>query len=120
MRLAHEQGLLTQRSLNHFQKWALLYWVWMEQRNRGEEMRAQLEHQTFNLNPERWALLYRDQMLGEMGIADENGELQLGADDLDDLDRYMDEQEARFQKVLNGKHTMSANQVEPLSWGPWS
>jgi hypothetical protein len=89
----------------------------MDRRDRGEEVQAQLEQQCFNLAPERWAIIYREKMLGELG----EGEIPIGADDLDELDKFMEDQEARFQQALNARHTASLNnQVEALSWGPWS
>lgn len=52
--------MLSQRSLNLVQSWALYYWVLMTRRTEIEDKLAELEHQTFNLFPERYDQLYRD------------------------------------------------------------
>lgn len=62
--MAHAQGLLTRPSLNQVQTWALQYWIYMERRGQLDDKQAELELQTWNLFPERWGQLYRDQMLG--------------------------------------------------------
>lgn len=86
-----------------------------------EDVNAELEHQCFNLAPERWGLIYRDQLLGMAGQPNGEGEIPIGVDELDELDRYMDQEEDRFQRIINGRHTVSgSDQIEPLSWGAWS
>lgn len=98
VRLAHEQGLLTGRNLSYFQRWALLYWLYMDRRIKLKDKRSELIQQTFNLFPERWDVLYRDEVLKELGVpvpgeVDE-GEI-LGEDDIDVLNQFMEQMEQR-------------------------
>ena len=97
MRLAHEQGLLTGKNLSYFQRWALLYWIAMERRVMLKDKRSELIQQTFNLFPERWEVLYRDEVLRELGISvpGEEEEEVLGEDDIDMLNRFMEGMEQR-------------------------
>lgn len=131
IRLAYERGLLTQKSLNFFQQWALLYHMYLQRRIEMEDIDAQMERQTLNLNPEQWVRLYRDRVMRQLGVATEADEIPVTADDLDDLDAFMAQQEADFAAALDGKHTTSAapmgndlrsilGQAEPLSWGAWT
>ena len=106
MRLAYEQGLLRGRGLNFFQKWALLYWVYMDRRNQMEDRDAEMERQTFNLNPDRWVDLYRDQILGKLGLPNEEGEVPV-------MERL--ERDNRFQ--MSGADTPNDFRGD---WGKWS
>ena len=117
MRLAYEQGLLQQRSLNFFQHWALVYWAYLSRRIQIEDKNAELEQQTFNLAPERWMELYRDQLLTSLGIANEEGEIPLTEDDLDELDRFMAQLESKNRFSMNGSQTPSDFRSE---WGNWT
>jgi hypothetical protein len=128
IRLAYERGFLTQKSLNPVQEWALVYWVYMTDRMKMEENDAFLERQTLNLNYEAWTRLYRDRIMRQLGV-DESGEpeIEVTPDDLDELDRFMAQQEADFSSSLAGKHSMGGGarafdftaQAEPLAWGDW-
>ena len=91
-----------------------------------EDLDAQLERECFNLNLDRWLLIYKDRMLGDLALSSDDEGTPLGADDLDELDRYMEEQERgyknqvaqqeqRFQDTLYGRHTMSGAQA-PADW----
>lgn len=116
MRLAYEQGLLSHKGLNFFQNWALLYYLYLDRRLKVEDRAAELEQQTFNLYPERWAELYRDQLLGKLQIPNEEGEIPLTEDDLDDLDKFME----RLER--GGQFTMSGGDAAPdfpRNWGAW-
>lgn len=117
MRLAYEQGLLKQRSLNYYQHWALLYWAYMDRRTKVEDKNAELEQQTFNLFPERWADLYRDQLLGALGVANEEGEIPLSEDDLDSLDQFMARLERNNNFSMSGADTPDDFRTE---WGRWT
>ena len=127
MRLAYERGLLTQKSLNPFQQWALMYHYSMVRRQEMDDLDAELERQCFNLAPERWVQVYKDRI--EYEYEDESGETNIGIDDLDELDRFMAQQEQSYreeqflQQTLTGKHTMNGSQV-PSEWptdpGQWS
>ena len=92
VRLAHEQGLLSRPSLNPIQQWALQYWVYLDRRTGLDDKQTELEHQCFNLFPERWGQLYRDQMLpalptGDLGTAF-GGEPELPVTDPNDLNAW--------------------------------
>jgi hypothetical protein len=120
VRLAYEQGLLKQHSLNFYQKWALLYWVYMVRREQLEDKESELERQTFNLYPQRWNELYRDQMLAEMGLPNEHGEIPLMEDDLDELDRFMEQLERQNKFSMSGSSTPKDYQVRSHDWGNWT
>jgi len=108
----------------------------MNRRTQLEDIDFQLERQCFNLNPEWWKVIYKDRVLGESGVDDG---IPLTENDLDDLDRYMEEQERKYRETQSqqqqidtkifGTHRMSAGaddwrdsyrQAQPLDWGPWS
>jgi hypothetical protein len=78
--------------LNYVQAWALDYWIAMERRVHVEDKHAELEEQTYNLFPERWARLYRDEMLpvpsGDIGHAFEPGTPEIPVTDANDLDDW--------------------------------
>lgn len=107
----------------------------MNRRTQLEDMDFQLERQCFNLNPDWWKVIYKDRVIGTSG-ADEG--IPLTEDDLDDLDRYMEEQERKYREfqqaqshidnTIYGTQRMSAGgddwrdayrQAPPLDWGPW-
>ena len=103
MRLAHERGLLHQKELSKAQFWALLYWVYLKRRTEKEDKHAELIEQTFNLNPPRWIELYREEILKELGIEDEDEEQEEGGfkeqglplqdSDYDAIDQFLEQQE---------------------------
>ena len=123
--------------MNRVQHWALAYHYYLVRRDKLEDRADFLEELTLNLNPDMWIKRYRDQVLGQMGMPNEEGEIPLTTDDIDGLDRFMEEQEKawikerQFQKTLTGTSTMSgaqapgdwqqarAGQAAPLQWGPW-
>lgn len=125
IRLAYERGFLTKESLNWVQRWALLYWVYLERRIKSEDIDSFLERQTLNLNYEQWARLYRDRIMGQLGVEDKD-ELPVTEDDLDALDAFMSQQEAEFNQILHGTHSTGpasrnvSGQAEPLQWGAWT
>lgn len=99
-----------------------------------EDTDSILERQTLNLNPDQWINLYRDRVYNELGVPVEKGEdeIELTEDDLSELDKFMDLQEAQFQAALQGRHTVGATttepepewydvhaQADPLQWGEW-
>ena len=99
----------------------------MERRTRYEDLQNELEQQTMNLAPERWNLLYRDKLLGISGLPNDEGEIQIGVDELNELDQYMESQEQKFQEIISGKHTLRGDsptdyrsqQADEMVWGPW-
>lgn len=115
---------------------ALNYHHYLERRTQMEDADIRLERQCFNLNFERWMLIYKDRLLGEVGMPNDEGEIPVTVDDLEEVDRYFEEQEAlfkqqaaaqeqRFQNTLHGKHTMSGAPMdwrasEGLEWGRWT
>jgi hypothetical protein len=119
VRLAYEQGLLKGKSLNFFQQWALVYWIYLSRRIQVEDKNSELEQQTFNLVPERWVELYRDRLLGELGLPDEDGEIQLQEDDLDELDKFMAKLESKAKFSMTGAQTIKDFQPQQ-EWGSWT
>jgi hypothetical protein len=129
---------LTQKSLNSFQYWALLYFYYLNRRTQMEDLDVQLERECFNLNLERWMVIYKDRILGDLSLSGDDGEVPVTVDDIDEMDRYFEEQERlfklqagqqeqRFQDTLTGRHTMSGAQApadwratEGLPWGRWT
>ena len=63
----------------------------MDRRHRLEDKNAELEQQTYNLFPDRWADLYKDKLLAELGLPNGEGEIPLQEDDLAALDKFMDQ-----------------------------
>lgn len=119
VRLAHEQGLLSQRSLNRVQRWALLYWLYMDRRTQTQDRRDQVKDETFHLFPERWAQLYEGEMRAELGLEGVQAEPEVPVTDVSELDKW-------YESVSRGeKRTMNGSQIPPGSgnywqdWGPW-
>jgi hypothetical protein len=131
VRLAYERGLLSGKSLNYFQHWGLLYHMYLSRRREMEDRDSMLELQTLNLNPDMWVKLYRDRVMGALGVPTGEDEVELTEDDMDDLDAFMDQQERDFVAPLLGRQSMSGAegpndwrnrffkaQADPLQWGP--
>lgn len=116
MRLAYEQGFLTQKNLSYFQHWGLLYALYLNRRTALEDTRAMLIQQTLNLDPERWVELYRDEMLRELGLDPDHDEefggghdeIPLEASDYDALDQFLRQQENNAVKRM-----ISGGQLPP-------
>lgn len=94
MRLAREQGLLSKPDLNPFQKFALLYWLYMDRRQVLDDQRAELENMTFNLDERRWSQIYLPSLppdLGQgipVGFGDATEPDEVPVTDVSDLDEY--------------------------------
>lgn len=104
--------MLTQRSLNYFQQWALMYWLYLDRRTALEDRQAELESQTFNLFPERWGQLYQDKTLASLAL-NEEGETETVVTDIDALDAWYEQMVAQ-----GGKQFMKAGADNP-EWGDW-
>lgn len=78
---------MTKPSLNNFQRWALMYWLWMDQRLRGEDTERMLERQTFHLFPERWLALYQQKLIAQVTPEPEEEPVT----DIDMLDRFYEQ-----------------------------
>lgn len=90
--------MLNKPSLNPVQDWALQYWIHMDRRVYIEDKHAELELQTFNLFPERWGEVYREDMLpglgggqkaGDIGVAFD-GEAEIPVTDIDSINEWYD------------------------------
>lgn len=104
--------MLAQHSLNYFQQWALMYWVYLDRRTALEDRQAELETQTFNLFPERWNQLYQDKALAD--IAGMSGaEAEAPVTDLDALDRWYEEM------VASGGQQITKGTAAQDEWGRW-
>lgn len=97
MRLAYERGFLTQKKISFFQHWGLRYWIHMSRRIQIADLRATLIQQTFNLYPERWDELYREEALRKLGITDTPAPIQdsvpLEDRDYDALEQFLEQQD---------------------------
>lgn len=89
-------------SLNYVQAWALSYWIEMDRRVQIEDKHAELQLQTYNLFPERWGELYREQLFGQATAAPGDigqafgGEQEIPVTDYDAInDWYNDISQAR-------------------------
>jgi hypothetical protein len=112
VRLAHEQGLLSQRKLNRFQHFALMYWLYLTRRDAIEKMRDELEVQCFNLSFERWEQLYRgtpDSVFTKPAAEDD----EIPVTDIDELNRWYDQVAA--SRTMTGAH----QPPQPQGWGEW-
>jgi len=120
LRLAHEQGLIHQRNLNHFQHWALMYWIVMDRRTAIEDRRTELEQQCFNLFPERWMQIYNTTQLLSAPEDDE-----VPVDDIDELTRWYESIE-RQRSMGGAMADGSADPRDGQQWpadeqfGPWT
>ena len=66
----------------------------MDRRQAVEDRQAELMQQTFNLFPERWDELYREDVLGaELGAYAPEEEIPLTESDLDQMDAFLARQE---------------------------
>jgi hypothetical protein len=104
--------LLSQRSLNYFQQWALMYWVYLNRRTQMEDRQIELETQTFNLFPERWSQLYQDKTLAAIALA-AGEEVEAPVTDLDALDKWYEEM------VATGGKQFASGKSGRDEWGDW-
>jgi hypothetical protein len=105
VRLAHEQGLIHQRDLNHFQHWALRYWIYLDRRQANDDRNTLLELQCFNESFERWHELY-----GQFAPSDQEDEdVEIPVEDIDELNRWYESMEQQ--------RTMSGASAAPPDWG---
>jgi hypothetical protein len=115
VRLAHEQGLIHQRELSHFQNWALLYWVYLDRRTQNETLRSELEVQTFNLFPDRWIEVYKGRC-DSILTPEPSEDAEIPVDDIDLIHSWY---EAVDQKrTMNGAGEVAGPQAP--QWGEWS
>jgi hypothetical protein len=112
------------------------YHFYLRRRTEFEDRDNLLEMQTMYLAPDNWVRFFKDRLMNELQIADGEGEVDITEEDLSELDRFMEGQEAawkkeqEFQQMIQGgvTRTMSGAQV-PLDWrqmntpaqqwGPW-
>jgi hypothetical protein len=117
VRLAHEQGLIHQRELNHFQNWALLYWVYLDRRTYNESLRSELEVQTFNLFPDRWIEVYKGRPDSVLTPAPTESD-EIPVDDIDLIHSWYESHEQ--QRLMNGAGEIRPTGPETPKWGEWS
>jgi hypothetical protein len=124
VRLAHEQGIIHQPDLNHFQHFALLYWIYLDKRGKNQAMRDALEIQCFNLFFERWEALYQGQP-GSVLTAAEGPEEEI-VDDIDVLEQFYSSRGAT--RVMSGADAFDVNPYNfetdglpsaDAEWGDW-
>lgn len=102
--------------MNYVQHWALGYWIYMDRRIQVEDKRAELEEQTYNLFPERWGQLFRDDMLpvlppGDMGhaFAPDEPELPTTYDDINEWYERMEQ-----PQVMTGGAAQHHSRPDPF------
>lgn len=93
--------------------------MWIDRRTFLEDKRDELEHQTYNLFPERWDDLYREQFFpgtrrapGDYGQAFENGEAEIPVTDTNDLDRWLNTLGQR--RGITGEQAMAQGDPEVI------
>jgi hypothetical protein len=97
--------LLKGRFLNHFQRWALSYWIYMERRIQFEDIRAVQELQTYELFPERWRFLH----LGDDG-EEVDGEIYSGVNDPREIDEFL----ANYGHTIHEPREMVGSEIYGL------
>lgn len=102
VRLAYERGYLNTKNPNKIQRWGLVYWIYMDRRQRMEDVRAIQELQTFELNFDRWKWLhgYTDK---EMVDGEEYG----GVFDPREVDDFLE----KYGNTLETPREMSYSEV---------
>lgn len=97
----------------------MLYWIYLDRRQDVDDRQAELEHQTFNLFPERWVELYKDNL--PVTFADDEFGEEEPVTDIDALDQF-------FNDVISGgsKQWTNGDRAAPAgvgpywdSWGDW-
>lgn len=95
MRLAYRQGLLTQPSLNKFQRWALRYAIDMNRRVELQDIEDTLQRQTWYLEPGRYQELFLAGAFSPEPLTIAGRDVEEVVDDVDELDRYFEQLEQR-------------------------
>lgn len=79
----------------------------MDRRTQLDDKKAELEHQCFNLFPERWGTLYRDQLLpGVAGATTSTEADEIPVTDPNDLDAWYENLER--QRRISGADAAAA------------
>ena len=95
IRLAYEQGLLTQSSLNAFQLFALRYHMNMSRRLARQQMEEQLQRQTWYLAPERYNDLFFEGAFEPEPLTIGGRPVEEVVDDVDEVDAYFENLERK-------------------------
>ena len=86
VRLAEAKGLLRGSNLNHFQEWALEYWIYLSRRVQFEDQEQERAEQCYTFFPDRWSELYADEPKGMANFDEEFEEIPIT--DPSDLDSW--------------------------------
>lgn len=116
IRLAHEQGLIHQRDLNHFQNFALRYWIYLDRRTANDDRDALVELQCFRMFPERWAESY-------LPVTSSQDEEEIPVTDIDELDRWYNSRGTPRAMSGSTLHDFRAETEWPTdehAWTDWS
>ena len=92
--------------------WGLQYWIYMERRIQIDDKQAELEHQCYNLFPERWGNLYREQMLP--GLPGSPEEEEIPVTDPSDLDAWYENLDR--QRRISGADIAPHENNNILGW----
>lgn len=106
IRLAHYQGLLSQKELNRFQRYAAEYWLRMDRRITVRDIEDTLQRQTWYMDPQRYQQLF---LMGEIApptSEDMPFEEEEVVDNLDDIDDYFAKLEQ--QRTVSGAEVFAA------------
>ncbi len=109
VRLAYERGYLTTKNPNKIQRWALIYYLYMDKRQRQDDARAIQELQTFELNFERWKQLHGF----DNGVEVHSGEAYEGVNDSDAVTAFLDQ----YANTLEAPREMSADELSGNYYG---
>lgn len=91
MRLAYEQGLLSGKSLNRFQRWALTYMLSVKRWDHEDKEEAFIQHSLAVNDWDRFVELYGPDPLAEaLRAMNHEEELPVSASELDDINSFLD------------------------------
>lgn len=91
IRLAHYQGLLSQKNPNKWQYFAASYWLRMDRRIEVRDIEDTLQRETWYLAPARYEELFlAGEIRTEQTLEGEVLEEEV-VTDIDEIDRYFDE-----------------------------
>jgi hypothetical protein len=86
VRLADRQGLLTGRSLNYFQWWAMSYMIGVDARQRHDTIDAFVRRYTNVVHPDRYMQVYAKPIAD---MVDEDEGVPYGPESFDEMDKVL-------------------------------
>jgi hypothetical protein len=95
--------LLSQRTINAFQRWALRYAIDMNRRVQIQDTEDMLQRQTWYLQPERYQDLFLAGAFSPEPLTIAGRDVEEVVDDVDELDHYFEQ--------LENKRSMSGTEM---------